>query len=530
MAPIRIVVKDRALLAAGKPRPFVKPVQPVKQAYAVQPPRSKRGDLAMLCQAVDIALEYFNSDDSVPLSTLTAKARIWADRYFKGYRYAAKRPTSLLRTFPNLFNLEVEAPLRLVPKVMPSPSASEPDGASPRELRRAERRSMNSEAFPEFAEPTLASDAELDQIVDLRTRQRGADSAAKPRMRVDAAMLRGSGLMSVLPEFLGQLARANLETETMLATNPAAVRFELDEDEAAEQPHIEMNLFAGLVEPQRRRRQRGVVLPGEPAFKLPTDSESESSESESSVSAVQRSPSQDNASDEDSGDDTDASTSTTASLHANLKKRKSAALEDADDAEAASPPNKIRIQYYYPPLKLRHYDMKRRKLVSRANPAAVPDDPFDKCRETPTAPAAPSTPSRDRPAHTDSSSTSSPSPSSAPSPTSSSSSSSSGGSSPVPITKIRVPSRSPDGSRSASPDRIIVLRHPVLSPPSAERRSPSSSSESSSSSSEEPGSPGASSSASSSSSSSSSSRRPRIKLLQKNRPGSAGKRLIEEVE
>jgi hypothetical protein len=100
----RIVVRDRRLLITGMP---VRPVSatPVKP---VQPPRSKGGDRAMLWQGVGLALEYFNSDDSVPISALTAKARTWADRYFKGYPYAANRPTALLRTFPNLFNLNVE--------------------------------------------------------------------------------------------------------------------------------------------------------------------------------------------------------------------------------------------------------------------------------------------------------------------------------------------------------------------------------------------------------------------------------------
>jgi hypothetical protein len=106
MSPhIRIVVKDRDFLATGWP---VKPFAPAKAVQLPQPPRSKRGDLAMLSQGVDIALEYFNSDAGVPVPTLTTKARLWADRYFKGYPYGAKRPTALLRTFPNLFNLNVE--------------------------------------------------------------------------------------------------------------------------------------------------------------------------------------------------------------------------------------------------------------------------------------------------------------------------------------------------------------------------------------------------------------------------------------
>lgn len=104
---IRIVVRDRRLLNTGM---AVRPVRPVSASPVkpVQPPRSKGGDRAMLWEGLGIALDYFNNDGSVPISALTAKARTWADRYFKGYPYAANRPTALLRTFPDLFNLNVE--------------------------------------------------------------------------------------------------------------------------------------------------------------------------------------------------------------------------------------------------------------------------------------------------------------------------------------------------------------------------------------------------------------------------------------
>ncbi|KAK4034897.1 hypothetical protein C8A01DRAFT_18370 [Parachaetomium inaequale] len=485
---IRIVVKDRGLFATGAPG-NLKPFMITKAVQPGQPPRSKSGDLAMLRLGLDIALEYFNSDAGVPIPALTTKARIWADRYFKGYPYAAKRPTALLRTFPNLFNLDVKPHLRLTPRVMSPPSSPEPEGASPRDLRRAERNAMNSEAFPEFAEPTLASESEIDQIVDFRNRRA---PAAKPTMRVDAAMLRGSGLMGTLPEFLGQLARANLETETTLASNPDAVRFELDEDQAASQQHVEMNLFSGLVEAQRRRQQRRIVLPGDLAVKPPGVALHDSSEHDGSVEGTQT-PDRET-SDEDSGDETDASTSTTASLHANRKKRKATEPEDDDEeeSEAGSPPNKIRLHYHYPTPKLRHYDMKRRKLVSRPNPDVAPNDPFEAAhRGMPTAAAAVKesiTVAGERPTSSGSNT----------------STSSSGG--PVPITKIRVPSRSPDGSRSTSPDRIIMLRHPVLPSASSSRAN-----------SEEPG-------------SSASGRRTKIKVVQRGRGGAEGKRLIEEVE
>jgi hypothetical protein len=112
MSPhIRIVVRDRGFLATGSPV-NVNPFRTAKPVQSAQPPRSKRGDLAMLRLGVDIALEYFNSDDAMALSALTTKARNWADRYFKGYPYASKRPTALLRTFPNLFNLRVKCTCR----------------------------------------------------------------------------------------------------------------------------------------------------------------------------------------------------------------------------------------------------------------------------------------------------------------------------------------------------------------------------------------------------------------------------------
>ncbi|KAL2263642.1 hypothetical protein VTK26DRAFT_5804 [Humicola hyalothermophila] len=528
--PARIVLKSQ------RP-PVVKPVCAVR---LVQPPRSKRGDLAMLRAGVDIALQYFNTDDRMTISALTRQAKHWADRYFRGYYYAAKPSTALQTTFPNLFNLHIPGPLRLAPAAMPSPPRSpEPEGASPRDLRRAERKAMNSEAFPEFAEPTLASDEEIDQIVHLQTRQ--PNGATKPAMRVDAAMLRDSGLMRTLPEFLGQLARANLETEAMLAENPDAVRVELDDEEAANQPHIEMSLLAGLVETQRRRHQRRIVLPGGRPFKLPgDDDEISGSGDESSPGSAHSIHYDGNRPGDDSGDESDASTSTTASLRVNLRKRKSPVSDNNDDNEAASPPNKIRLQYQYPPPELRRFDMKRRKLIATPNPAAAPNDRFDAPAPQDEMPAmpAPASPTLSASSH------------------GSSSSSSSGG--PTRIIKIRVNSSSSsgsssnssagsssaDGSRASSPDsqgssRVIVLRDPRVpephpgtsSPPRApiikvRARSPQS----------RPGSSG------SDGSSAGAGRCVKIRVVQRSRPGSGDeaavaeaprtgtKRLIEEVE
>ncbi len=383
-------------------------------------------------------------------------------------------------------------PVRLTPAVMSPPSSPEPEGATAQELRRAERRAVNTESFPEFTEPTLALEETIDELVHFKT----SAAAAKPNMRVDAAMLRGSGLMGTLPEFLGQLARANIETETALASNPDAVRFELDEDQAASQQHVEMNLFSGLVEGQRRKHKPGIILPRGLTVESPASSEEDSSENEgSNASEEEHSEDEDSDSnsgteshsgettedendssdaesdeststaasprpnirkrkisslgndDEDSGNDTDASTSTAASVQANLKKRK---LSSSDDPSPARAPNKIRLQYHYPTPNIRYYDMNRRKLLVRPNPAAAPNDPFDARHKNPTTKKTAPEPETETARPTTSSSSSS------------SASSSSYAGHPVPITKIRVPSRSPDGSRSTSPDRIIHLRHPVV--------------------------------------------------------------------
>ena len=71
----RIVVKDGRLFISCRPRS----AEPAAAAAAelakpVQPPRSKAGDRAALWQGVGIALDYFNSDDSLAVWALTKKA------------------------------------------------------------------------------------------------------------------------------------------------------------------------------------------------------------------------------------------------------------------------------------------------------------------------------------------------------------------------------------------------------------------------------------------------------------------------
>ncbi|KAM7209154.1 hypothetical protein V8F20_000492 [Naviculisporaceae sp. PSN 640] len=330
---------------------------------------TKRADLVLLRQGLDIAVNYFNFGQRENIKKLTVDAKKWCVQYYKGYHYAPKRATGLLKTFPNLFNLEVESHLRIVRAVMEESGHSQPEGATPRQLRRAERKAANSEAFPEFEEPTLASDEEMDEIVELRPRRSPEQPKVKPEMRVDAAMLRGSGLLQQLPEFLGQLARANLETETLLATNPEAVRFELDDDVAEEQPHIEVDVFSGVAEAQQRRHARRVILPGGRPFKLPGDEEGTEGDDESEP----RSTGNDS---DDSGNESDASTSTVASLRIRHRKRKAGVMTEGN-GDDESPPNKIRIQYQHPTHTLAAFDLTERKIVRKVNPLAnVEADPF----------------------------------------------------------------------------------------------------------------------------------------------------------
>ncbi|KAK0638684.1 hypothetical protein B0T16DRAFT_394561 [Cercophora newfieldiana] len=222
------------------------------------PAAGNRAQQVILRQGIDIALEYFNSGETEETARLTikGKAKRWSDRYFKGYNYAAQRETELLKAFPYLFDLRRLAQFRLgqayIRTATPPPSNhSDIEDMSAEDSPRHSE-TMSSEEFPKYSEPTLASDAEMDEIVDLRPRNPPQESKGrvktKPIMRVDAALLRSSGLMNRLPEFLGQLARANLETQTKLADRVEAVAFELDDETAAKQPHISLDIVTGLIE------------------------------------------------------------------------------------------------------------------------------------------------------------------------------------------------------------------------------------------------------------------------------------------
>ncbi|KAK5658514.1 hypothetical protein OQA88_1906 [Cercophora sp. LCS_1] len=434
-------------------------------------PRSKKADHVLTRQGIDIALSYFNFGTRDEIPALTVRARLWANKYFRRYRYGTKRAVGLLQSFPDLFNLDIDAPFRLCPAKMSSPASHpEPEGNTLRDHKRAVRKS-SSEPFPAFSEPLLASEEEIDEIIDLRPRNSHSEGKAKPIMRVDAGMLRSSGLLSTLPEFLGQLARSNLELETELANKPGGAGFELNDDTADDQPHVEMDVYAGLVETQKRRHARRVVIPSSGVDLrdelIETSSRKLTDTTNETTNEADANPEEEEG--DSSGYDTDASTSTTASLHVNLKKQRT-----NSDIKKNSP-SRIRLYQQHPTSVLSHFDMKTRQMIHRPNPAITTFDPFvamDKQRKAAAAAAA-STPSgRVNEPAADSITVAHVAPATPSSPTESTSSSSSEGT--TRIIKIRVPesmrskSNSPASSRdaspvantTASPTRTLVIRSP----------------------------------------------------------------------
>lgn len=104
----------------------------------------------------------------------------------------------------------------------------------------------------------------MDEVVDLRphTAQQ-ADPARKPDMRVDFSTLGNSELASKLPGFLEEMARANRETQELMAADPKAARIEIDDDEEVDTQVIEMNLYSGVLESEEPKKE--IVMPnGQP--------------------------------------------------------------------------------------------------------------------------------------------------------------------------------------------------------------------------------------------------------------------------
>lgn len=104
----------------------------------------------------------------------------------------------------------------------------------------------------------------MDEVVDLRphTAQQ-AGSARKPNMRVDFSTLGNSELASKLPGFLEEMARANRETQELMAADPKAARIEIGDDEEVDTQVIEMNLYSGVLESEEPKKE--IVMPnGQP--------------------------------------------------------------------------------------------------------------------------------------------------------------------------------------------------------------------------------------------------------------------------
>ncbi|KAK3350893.1 hypothetical protein B0H65DRAFT_102393 [Neurospora tetraspora] len=103
----------------------------------------------------------------------------------------------------------------------------------------------------------------MDEVVDLRPQNAQPGPSRKPDMRVDFSTLGNSELASKLPGFLEEMARANRETEELMAADPKAARIEIDGDEEVETQVIEMNLYSGVLEAEEPKKE--IVMPnGQP--------------------------------------------------------------------------------------------------------------------------------------------------------------------------------------------------------------------------------------------------------------------------
>jgi len=163
--------------------------------------------------AVAIALSYFNGDGA-SLAHIRARARAWADSYFEGCTYPGKCATELLKRHPDLFNLSLEG---MLTRALPFSDGADGTAAHLR-LRQVDEPAWAAEPdaedttypFPLYEEPLLISlDSELDVVLAVPT--------PAPQSRITATHLRGTAVLMYLPEFLGQLANADLELETRMA-------------------------------------------------------------------------------------------------------------------------------------------------------------------------------------------------------------------------------------------------------------------------------------------------------------------------
>ncbi|KAH8891351.1 hypothetical protein GQ53DRAFT_765435 [Thozetella sp. PMI_491] len=174
------------------------------------------------------------------------------------------------------------------------------------------------------------------EIVDLT--RTGNTGRVKPNMRLDSNMLQGSGLVRSLPDFIERLARSNRELKMRVAGTGAGAGagagFELTEEEAASQPHIEMDVYAGVIEDATNQPSSGIILPTKGNDEQEDDGNvsDASGRSEDSASDTGRiSP----------ADDEDVSSPPGASQATNPNKRKASSLLNSESA--STPPSKTRV-------------------------------------------------------------------------------------------------------------------------------------------------------------------------------------------
>lgn len=241
----------------------------------------------------------------------------------------------------------------------------EPESGSMRQFRSLERAAMNSEPFPPYAEPLVASEEQIEELLNSQPRQ---SPGSKLDGNVDPQTLHESGLLWSLPEFLGQLARVDLDKETVLANSPALAPVKVED-----KMDVDMDDIPDLIETQKRRRARRVILPGGRPFKLPGDDDDRSDVTSEDMRSRQSS-----ISDDDSGNGTDTSSSTVASLRVNLKKRKAAQM--SGDTVETELPGKIRLHKNYIDEVVVYYDKESNTLRRKRNPL------FDAQREMPAMP------------------------------------------------------------------------------------------------------------------------------------------------
>lgn len=127
---------------------------------------------------------------------------------------------------------------------------------------------------PKPTTDAMDADAEDQEvIVDLRPQNAQKPAAAsaqpqKPDMRFDLSTFGSSDLASKLPSFLEEMARANRETQELMAADPKAARIEIDDDDEDEEEGegggrkvIEMNLYSGILESEDPKKKKEIVMP-----------------------------------------------------------------------------------------------------------------------------------------------------------------------------------------------------------------------------------------------------------------------------